>query len=401
MEILALSGLYTGQCVLSKIGAIAIMRAIYMTNDLCYKRIVIKLGTNLLTGGSGRLDQNVMSGLVAQMAALAGRGGEIVIVTSGAIAAGKEKLGLHKKNRDIPFKQVLASVGQSRLMNVYDDLFAMHNLTVAQALLTKRDLNDRSGYLNARNTLLALTELGVITIVNENDVVAVDEIQEAKFGDNDNLSAMVANLIDADLLLILSDINGLYTANPRTDHNATLIPIVERVTPEVEALAGGAGSQVGTGGMITKIEAAKMATASGVRVVIASGHATDVIERVVGGEGLGTHFLPYQQPDAKHRWLVSGLSARGKLVIDSGAARAVGKCSSLLPAGVKSVEGVFKRGDIIRLVDEGGKQLGYGITNYDSVDVERIKGAHSDAIAAILGHDFGDEVIHRNNLAVC
>jgi glutamate 5-kinase len=256
------------------------MRAIDMLNQLCYKRIVIKLGTNLLTGGSGgKLDQTVMSGLVAQMAALAGRGGEIVVVTSGAIAAGKEKLGLYKKNRDIPFKQVLASVGQSRLMNVYDGLFAKYDKTVAQALLTKRDLNDRSGYLNARNTLLALTELGVITIVNENDVVAVDEIQEAKFGDNDNLSAMVANLIDADLLLILSDIDGLYTANPRIDPDATLIPVVERVTPEIEALAGGAGSNVGTGGMITKIEAAKMATSSGVRVVIASGHSPDVIDR--------------------------------------------------------------------------------------------------------------------------
>ena len=377
------------------------MRAIYMPNKLCYKRIVIKLGTNLLTGGSGKLDQVVMSGLVAQMAALAGRGGEIVVVTSGAIAAGKEKLGLYKKNKDIPFKQVLASVGQSRLMNVYDSLFAKYDKTVAQALLTKRDLNDRSGYLNARNTLLALTELGVITIVNENDVVAVDEIEEAKFGDNDNLSAMVANLIDADLLLILSDIDGLYTSNPRTDPDATLIPIVERVTPEVESLAGGAGSNAGTGGMITKIEAAKVATSSGVRVVIASGLTPDIIGRVAGGELIGTHFLPHARPDARHRWLVSGLSARGKIVIDDGAARAVAKCSSLLPAGVKSVDGVFKRGDIVKLVDDGDGQLGYGITNYDSIDVDRIKGAHSEAIAGILGHTYGDEVIHRNNLAVC
>jgi glutamate 5-kinase len=301
----------------------------------------------------------------------------------------------------MPFKQVLASVGQSRLMNIYDSLFARYGLTVAQALLTKRDLNDRSGYLNARNTLLALTELGVITIVNENDVVAVDEIQEAKFGDNDNLSAMVANLIDADLLLILSDIDGLYTANPRTDPNATFIAIVERVTPEVESLAGGAGSDAGTGGMITKIEAAKVATASGVRVVIASGHTPSVIERVVAGEGIGTHFMPQVRPNARHRWLVSGLSARGKIVIDGGAARAVEQCSSLLPAGVKSVEGGFKRGDIVRLVIEDGTQIGYGITNYDALDVDRIKGTHSDAIASVLGHNFGDEVVHRNNLAVC
>ncbi|XUW99566.1 MAG: glutamate 5-kinase [Dehalogenimonas sp.] len=372
-----------------------------MTPELCYKRIVVKLGTNLITGGSGKLDRNVMSGLVAQMATLAKQGGEIVVVTSGAIAAGKEKLGIYKKRKDIPFKQVLASVGQSRLMNIYDGLFDAHDLTVAQALLTKADLNDRSGYLNTRNTLLALIELGVITIVNENDVVAVDEIQEAKFGDNDNLSAMVANLIDADLLLILSDIDGLYTANPRTDLKATLIQVIEWVTPEIEAFAGGAGSQVGTGGMVTKIEAARLATASGVRVVIASGHAQDIIQRVATGEDLGTHFLPHASPDARHRWLVSGLSTRGKIIIDRGAALAVAKCSSLLPAGVKSADGTFKRGDIVRLLDEDGRQIGYGITNYDSADVDRIKGAHTDAIAAILGHNFGDEVIHRNNLAVC
>jgi glutamate 5-kinase len=371
----------------------------YMSEELRYRRIVIKLGTNLLTGGVGKLDHNVMSALVAQMAAIADRGGEIVVVTSGAIAAGKEKLGIYKKNRDIPFKQVLASVGQSRLMNVYDGLFAAHNLTVAQALLTRRDLTDRSGYLNARNTLLALMELRVVTIVNENDVVAVDEIQEAKFGDNDNLSAMVANLVDADLLLILSDIDGLYTANPRNDPAATLIPVVERVTSEIESLAGGAGSDAGTGGMITKIEAAKLATASGVRVVIASGHVSGAIERVATGEGLGTHFLPHARPDARHRWLVSGLSARGTIVIDSGAAKAVAKCSSLLPAGIKSVEAAFKRGDIVRLINEGGMQIGYGITNYDSSEVDMIKGVHSDAIATILGRTFGDEVIHRNNLA--
>jgi glutamate 5-kinase len=372
-----------------------------MTEELRYRRIVIKLGTNLLTGGSGKLDQKVMADLVAQMAALARRGGEIVVVTSGAIAAGKEKLGLYKKNRDIPYKQVLASVGQSRLMNVYDSLFAVHNLTVAQALLTRRDLDDRSGYLNARNTLLALMELGVITIVNENDVVAVDEIQEARFGDNDNLSAMVANLVDADLLLILSDIRGLYTADPRTDPNARLIPVVERITAETESLAGGAGSAGGTGGMVTKIEAAKVATASGVRVVIASGHEVNVIERVAAGECLGTHFLPHSRPNARHRWLVSGLSARGKIVIDEGARRAVAKCSSLLPAGVKAVEGAFKRGDIVRLFTEDEEPLGYGISNYDAAEIDLIKGVHSEGIVARLGHSYGDEVIHRNNLAVC
>ncbi|MEL7562331.1 glutamate 5-kinase [Dehalogenimonas sp. 4OHTPN] len=366
-----------------------------------YRRIVIKLGTNLLTGGTGKLDQTVMSGLVAQVAAVIRHGSQAIIVTSGAIAAGKEKLSAYKKHRDIPYKQVLAAVGQSRLMNVYEGLFAAHDLTVAQALLTRTDLSDRSGYLNARNTLLAIMELGVIAIVNENDVVAVDEIQEAKFGDNDSLSAMVANLVDADLLLILSDVNGLYTANPRSDPEARLIPVVERITAEIEALAGGAGSAAGTGGMITKIEAAKLATASGVHVIIASGRLDKVIEQIAVGDCPGTHFLPQAFPDARHRWLVSGLSTRGRVLIDEGAVRAVMKCSSLLPAGIKAVEGVFKRGDIVRLITPGGSQLGFGIVNYDAAEIDKIKGLHSDAIAGKLGHSYGDEIIHRSNLAVC
>lgn len=366
-----------------------------------FRRIVIKLGTNLLTGGSGKLDQTVMSGLVAQVATVIRHGSQAIIVTSGAIAAGKEKLGAYKKHRDIPYKQVLAAVGQSRLMNVYDGLFAAHGLTVAQALLTRADLSDRSGYLNARNTLLAIMEMGVIAIVNENDVVAVDEIQEDKFGDNDRLSAMVANLVDADLLLILSDVDGLFTANPRTDPEARLIPIVEKITAEIETLAGGAGSAAGTGGMITKIEAAKLASASGVHVIIAAGRRESIIERIAAGECPGTHFLPQAFPDARHRWLVSGLSTRGRIIIDEGAARAVIKCSSLLPAGVKAVEGVFRRGDIVRLISAGGAQLGFGIVNYDAAEIDLIKGLHSNAITGKLGSSFGDEIIHRNNLAVC
>ncbi|MGI2336578.1 MAG: glutamate 5-kinase [Dehalogenimonas sp.] len=372
-----------------------------MNVKLCYRRIVIKLGTNLLTGGSGRLDQLVMGELVAQIARLATAGAEIVVVTSGAIAAGKEKLGLYKKLRDIPYRQVLASVGQSRLMNVYDGLFNAHGLTVAQALLTRTDLNDRSGYLNARNTLLALMELGVISIVNENDVVAVDEIEEAKFGDNDNLSAMVANLIDADLLLMLSDIDGLYTGNPRTDKSARLIPLVEKITPEIEALAGGTWSEAATGGMVTKIEAAHMATTSGVRVVIASGRDPEVMVKIVNGEALGTHFLPQGEPDARRRWLLSGLAVRGRVTIDEGAARAVARCGSLLPAGITGVEGTFKRGDIIRVMNSQAILLGYGIANYDAADTERIKGLHSGKIAETLSRSYGAEVIHRNNLVIC
>ena len=257
-------------------------------NQPPYHRIVAKFGTSLLTGGSDHLDQDVVSSLVSQVAQLHSQGLELLIVSSGAIAAGRQKLGLTKERRDIPFKQVLASVGQSALMNIYEQLFAQHNITVAQALLTKADLTDRAGYLNARNTLLALLELRVVCIVNENDVVAVDEIQEAKFGDNDNLSAMVANLVDADLHLIFTDIAGLYTADPHSNPDAYLIPQVDRIDAAIECLATNAAGSLGTGGMSTKIEAAKLATASGVKVIIADGREPDIILRLAGGEAVGT-----------------------------------------------------------------------------------------------------------------
>ncbi len=233
-----------------------------------YKRIVIKLGTNLLTGGSSRLDHKKMEDLVRQVADLHRKGHEIILVSSGAVAAGREKLGIANKMKDIPFKQVMASVGQNRLMHIYDELFSAYSINVAQALLTRSDLGDRSLYLNARNTLLALIDLKVICIINENDVVCTDELGELKFGDNDNLSAMVSNLVDADLLILLSDVKGLYSADPQQDSGAKLIPVVEKIDDKIEEMAGGAGSSRGTGGMVTKIEAAKLATASGVPVII-------------------------------------------------------------------------------------------------------------------------------------
>jgi len=363
---------------------------------------VAKFGTSLLTGGSDRLDQEIMSGLVAQVAQLHKQGLELLIVSSGAIAAGRYKLGLTKELRGIPFRQVLASVGQNRLMNAYEQLFSQHNITVAQALLTKADLADRAGYLNARNTLLALLELRVMCIVNENDVVAVDEIQEAKFGDNDNLSAMVANLLDADLLLILSDTGGLYTADPRRDPDARLIPQVDRIDSRIERLATNTTDNLGTGGMTTKIEAAKLATASGVAVVIADGREPDVILRLAAGEAIGTCFLPVTSKlESRQRWMLSGLSTRGKLVIDSGAALALSKQNrSLLAAGIKQVEGEFQRGDIVNIYDAEGSRLGCGLTNYSSADINVIKGAHSEKISTLLGYDYGSEVVHRNNLVV-
>jgi len=371
-------------------------------SNLSYHRIVVKLGTSLLTGGADHLDEDIMSQLVAQVAKLHQQGLELLIVSSGAIASGRHKLGLPKQAKSMPFKQVLASVGQSRLMYVYEQLFGRHNITVAQALLTKADLSDRAGYLNARNTLLALMELRVICIVNENDVVAVDEIHEAKFGDNDNLSAIVANLVDADLLLLLTDTAGLYTADPRHYPDARLITQVDRIGSEIERLAADTLSNVGTGGMITKIEAAKLATASGVTVVVADGKESDIIPRLAGGEAIGTCFSPLTNKlESRKRWMVSYLSTKSQLVVDSGAAGALRKQKrSLLATGIKGVEGKFQRGDVVTIYDHKGSILGCCISNYSSSDINAIKGAHSKKITTLLGYDYGSEVVHRNNLVV-
>jgi len=368
---------------------------------LCCHRMVVKLGTSLLTGGSGRLDRNMMSRLVEQMAKLHHQGVEMLVVSSGAMAAGRQRLGLSGKMKSIPFKQVLCSVGQSRLMHIYEELFDQYDIPVAQALLTKADLSDRSGYLNARNTLLALLQLKVICIVNENDVVAVDELDEAKFGDNDNLSAMVSNLVDADLLLLLTDTAGLHTADPRRDPGARLIPEVRHIDAEIERLADRAGA-LGIGGMVTKIEAAQLATASGVTVVIADGREADIILRLASGERVGTRFSPAStKMESRKRWMLSGLCTHGKLVVDSGAAMALKKQNrSLLAAGIKETEGDFDRGDIVEIYDAEGHYFGCGLVNYSSQEVNLIKGAHSGEIATLLGIDFGPEVVHRDNLAV-
>ncbi len=370
--------------------------------SLIYHRLVVKFGTTLLTGGSPHLNEERMSDLVRQVAVLHDKNTEILMVSSGAVAAGRNRMGTIKKVKGLPLRQVMAAVGQSRLMNVYERLFEPYGIAIAQALLTRGDLCERIGYLNARNTLLALMELEVVGIINENDVVAVDELYEGRFGDNDNLSAMVANLVEADLLLILSDIPGLYTSNPHHDPTARLIPVVEKITPEIESMVGGTASTQGTGGMATKLEAARMATACGTTVIIASGREPDVILRVVAGENVGTRFLPGNDHlESRARWIISGLGVRGTLVIDEGAAAALKKQKrSLLAAGVVDVRGSFERGDLIDVADITGTRLGSGIANYGSADLLMIKSTHSDEIAGKLGHDFGPEVIHRNNLAV-
>ncbi|MFH1003737.1 MAG: glutamate 5-kinase [Chloroflexota bacterium] len=367
-----------------------------------YRRVVAKLGTNLLTGHRQQLDQSLVSRLASQIARLHHQGLEFIIVSSGAVAAGRQELGLTRKIRGIPFKQVLAAVGQHHLMMVYEELFGEHGIKVAQALLAKPDLANRAGYLNTRNTLLALMELKVLCVVNENDVVAVEELHDAKFGDNDNLSAMVANLVDADLLLILTDLPGLYTADPHRDPKARLISQVEKIDASIERLAAGTVSPVGTGGMVTKIAAAKLATTSGVTVIIADGREPDIIPRLVAGEDLGTRFLPTtSRRESRQRWMLSGLSTKGKLTVDSGAALAIKKQNrSLLAAGVREVEGRFQRGAIVNVFDPEGNCLGCGIINYSSSETDVIKGAHSDQIAGLLGSDYGCEVIHRNNLVL-
>jgi glutamate 5-kinase len=367
-----------------------------------FKRIVVKFGTNLLTGGEYCLNHDIMSELVNQVTRLHQKKRELVIVSSGAIAAGRHKLGLTGQLKGVPYRQVLASLGQSHLMNVYEQLFDRHRIAVAQALLTKADLSDRSGYLNARNTLLALLELGVVCIVNENDVVAVDEIQEAKFGDNDNLSAMVGNLIDADLLIMLTDIGGLYEADPLRHPEAHLIRQVDRIDANIESLAANTPSKMGTGGMATKIEAASLATISGVTAVIADGREPDVIVRLASGESIGTRFLPASSKlESRKRWMMSGLCVRGKLMVDKGAAAALKKDKrSLLATGIRQVEGKCQRGDIVNIFDPDGTKIGSGITNYGSADIEVIKGSHSEQIVELLGRDYGAEVVHRNNLVI-
>ena len=367
-----------------------------------YTRVVAKFGTNLLTAGNERLHPATMAALAGQVATLMRQGREVVVVSSGAIAAGRERLERVQARRDVPFRQALAAVGQARLMQAYDRLFARHGLVVAQTLLSKRDLHDRIGYLNARNTLLGLLELGVVPIVNENDAVAIDEIAGAKIGDNDNLSALVANLIDADLLVLLTDTGGLHTADPGTTKGAKLIERVDRITKEIEQIAGGSESGRGTGGMITKLQAAKLATSGGSDVYVASGHDADALVRIANGEHVGTLFPARRsRVESRKRWMLSGLATRGAIVVDAGAVAAlIDRKKSLLPAGVQAVQGAFKRGDSVNIVLPDGHPIACGITNYGNEEVAAIRGLRSDRIAEVLGYQFGAEVIHRNNLVV-
>jgi glutamate 5-kinase len=365
-----------------------------------YRRIIAKFGTNLLTDGE-QLDLEQVGRLVEQVAALHQAGVEVIVVSSGAVAAGRSRLGVTRRRRDIPFRQVLAAVGQGQLMQMYDNLFARHSLNVAQTLLTRRDLSDRLSYLNARNTLLALLDYKVVPIVNENDAVAVEELEESRIGENDTLAALTANLVDADLLVLLMTREGLYTADPSIDPKATLVSRVDRIDATVEAYAG-ASERQGTGGMVSKLRAARLATAGGADVVIASGLEPEVLPRLVRGEQIGTLFPSgADRIESRKRWILSGLSIRGSVVVDEGAAKALReRKTSLLPAGVKDVCGEFARGDTVEVTTATGERLGSGIANYGAADLLALRGARSSQIAGILGHDYGAEAVHRDNLVL-
>ena len=363
------------------------------------KRIVVKVGTSTITYPTGKMNLGRMEKLVRELTDLANQGREIVLVTSGAIAVGMDRMGKKKRPRSIPQRQALAAVGQGALMHAYGSLFAAYGRMAGQVLLTKENSRRHHQYTNSRNALKAMLAMGVLPVVNENDAVAVDEV---KIGDNDTLSATVATLVDADVLIILSDVDGLYTANPATDKKARLIPEVHEITPDIEKLAGGAGSAAGTGGMRTKIEAAKIATRSGVTMVVASGEEDGVIRTVLNGEAVGTLF-PAREEHLKARksWLAFGRNIAGDLVVDDGCAEAMltgGK--SLLAAGLVSVEGAFAAKSTVRVLTQEGREIARGIVNYDAVSLRRIAGRHTDEIAAILAAPVFSEVIHRDNMVL-
>ena len=355
-----------------------------------------------MTGGADRLDLETMATLVGQIARLHRLGVEVMLVSSGAVAAGRHVLGMTREGKDLPLRQALAAVGQGHLMHAYEQLFSWHDISVAQALLSRRDLVDRLGYLNVRNTLLALLEHRVVPIINENDVVAVEELTDNVFGDNDTLSAMVANIVDADLLVMLGEVKGLFTADPHLDPDARLIPVVERISDDIETMGGPSWKSLGRGGMATKLDAARLATASGINVVIANGMEPNVLTRLTDGESIGTLFpATSSKMESRKRWMLSGLSIKGEIVVDDGAASVLrSQNRSLLPAGVKDVRGPFERGDIISILDAQQAQIACGITNYGSGDIDEIKGVHSDRIAETLGHQYGDEIVHRNNMVI-
>jgi len=360
------------------------------------KRFVVKVGSALVTNNGSGLDLGAINDWARQIAQLRSQGREIVLVSSGAVACGVQRLGWDRRPKTVHEKQAAAAVGQAGLVEAYEAAFSKHGLRTAQILLTHDDLADRKRYLNARSTLTTLLELGVVPIINENDTVVTDEI---KFGDNDTLGALVANLIEAEALIILTDQKGLYTADPRKDPSATLIQEATAGDESLEAMAGGAGSRVGTGGMITKVIAAKRAARSGAHTVIASGHEADPIIRLATGEPVGTLLVAQTQAlAARKQWLADHLQLAGRLILDGGAVKALKAGKSLLPIGVLVTEGEFERGSAVACITTEGKEIARGLTNYGSGEARLIARKSTSEIEELLGYVDEPEIIHRDNL---
>ncbi|MCC6979413.1 MAG: glutamate 5-kinase [Candidatus Melainabacteria bacterium] len=375
------------------------------------KRIVIKLGTAVLMKEQGGIALSRFYSFIEGIAALMKDGKEVLLVTSGAVGLGVQKLQLDKKPKLLPMKQACAAVGQGRLMALYSDAFQALDIVTAQILLTEEDFSNRTRYLNLRSTIGELMRLRVLPIINENDTVSTAEIESGKdheflkvnFGDNDKLSALVASKVDADLLVILTDVDGLFTDDPRKGESAKLIPLVPSITPDIEKLASGpaAPGKMGRGGMKTKLEAAKTATQSGCAVIIAGGKVPDVIPKLFGNEEIGTLFLSQPGLTGKKRWIAFATTVKAALVVNDGAKTALknGK-ASLLPAGIVEVRGQFERGDVVGIVDGGGHEFARGIANYSSDETRQISGQHSDAIDAKIEVRNYDAIVTRDNIAL-
>ena len=363
------------------------------------KRLIIKVGSSLVTNDGKGLDRVAIEKWAAQIAQLRSMGKEVVLVSSGAIAEGRQRLGFVKRPTGIHELQACAAVGQMGLAQIYETSFRAHSLGTAQILLTHADLADRERYLNARSTLVTLIGFGIVPVINENDTVVTDEI---KFGDNDTLGALVANLIEADALIILTDQKGLYTADPRKHPDATFVHEARAGDPALEAMAGGVGSSVGSGGMLTKILAAKRGASSGTHTVIAWGREDNVLVRLAQGEAIGTQLISDMAPlAARKQWMADHLQTAGQLVLDAGAVQKLTKeGKSLLPIGVLDVKGEFGRGAVITCYSEAGLAIARGLSNYTSADARRIKRHESSKIQSILGFVVEPELIHRDNMVL-
>ncbi|HVY56087.1 MAG TPA: glutamate 5-kinase [Thermodesulfobacteriota bacterium] len=363
------------------------------------KRAIIKIGSSVLTDKKGSLSESMFDVLAQEISGIKSRGIEVVIVSSGAIASGMKKLNLSAKPSEISMKQAIAACGQSALIRNYERAFSSFGLIVAQILLTHDGLADRKRFLNARKTLNTLLDMGIIPVVNENDTVAVEEIM---LGDNDNLAALVTSLVEADLLVLLTDIEGLYNKDPRKNEDAEFISIIESIGEEIESVAGDTLGRTTTGGMITKIQAARTAAAFGVPTIIANGKSGSALADIFDGKEVGTIFLPAKKilTGRKH-WIAFTLKSAGELVLDGGAVRAItAQGKSLLPSGIKDVRGKFGVGDSVTCVDESGVPVARGLTSYGSDEIRRIMGLSTKDVEKTLGYKFTDEVIHRDDLAV-